>query len=613
MKRNMLTIFAVLVLASACMAEELWTKTVGDVKVGDVKGGVWELPVLLWGGDFPWFLANGGAETKPGSILGQLGLKIKIVRGDDPIGQSRRYVAGDSPFLRGTDAMLYQASQLIADNQKTKGYLLFQETWSAGDWFVVRKGITTMSDLKGQKVVMQRGGPHWGCFDDALFLAQMSWSDVQIVWADDLTGTPKSPAEMFRNDPSIKACFVVTPDMNGLTGGPDNIPDSSVEGLVEGSRVLFGTPSMNYSIWDGYVVRQEWYDARPADVHKLVFAFHKAVEELLDLAAGYEKGDKDKTKKYLQILQMAQDFYGKKDIPTLEKDAHGLVMDAKFAGHPGNIAFFQETGSGHGFQDVQNKRLDLVVRLGYASLKQGIAPSPINWSDKIFDGLATKGATKKSNIKSEELYEKLEQMEAAGTVGQRKMLAFSVYFDINQTTFDPVQYAADFERVLNIVAVGGNFTIAVRGNVDSHATIVHFINAGLANGFLRRDGDKQSGFRYFLRSSGKQITFDNVAEVLDIMNNPQFTATGEWDPKGCEADGLRTSKQRAQEVKDAIIKYAASKNFKLNPDQLVVTGVGIREPVHVKPNGPDQSKKNRRVEIAILNFQAEDASLGYEY
>jgi hypothetical protein len=59
----------------------------GDVPVNDVQQGAIQLPLILWGGDLPFLIANGGVDTKPDSIYGKMGLKIKITHGDDPVQQ----------------------------------------------------------------------------------------------------------------------------------------------------------------------------------------------------------------------------------------------------------------------------------------------------------------------------------------------------------------------------------------------------------------------------------------------------------------------------------------------------------------------------------------------
>src|SRR5437899_3302554 len=73
-------------------------------------GEVVEVPFILWGGDVATFHANGGLETRPGTLFHKHGLKLKLTRGDDFDKQVDAYLKNQSPFLRGTMSMLGQAS-----------------------------------------------------------------------------------------------------------------------------------------------------------------------------------------------------------------------------------------------------------------------------------------------------------------------------------------------------------------------------------------------------------------------------------------------------------------------------------------------------------------------
>ncbi len=97
-------------------------------------------------------------------------MNLKLVAGDDFVGQVRNYLSGKTPFLRGTTAMLGLASEVIGANPATKPVVFLQLTWSQGDHMVGRGGVK-LNELKGKKVVLQRGGPHVGLLDEILTTA----------------------------------------------------------------------------------------------------------------------------------------------------------------------------------------------------------------------------------------------------------------------------------------------------------------------------------------------------------------------------------------------------------------------------------------------------------
>src|SRR5262245_20840215 len=253
--------------AGPAAAQEPFAKLVGDVKVGDVKkADTLEVPFILWGGDVATFVANGGLETKSGTTYDKLGLKLKLTPGDNFPAQVKDYMEGKTPFLRGTMSMLGQASEVIGSDPKTKPVVFLQLTWSVGDHMVAREGLKTLADLKGKKIALQQGGPHVGMLDDILRTAGLTWNDITVVWTKDVSGKD-GPAERLRKDDAVAACFAISPDMQGLTGGLKNT-GTGAEGTVKGAHVLVSTADAAQSIADVYACRKDFYDANKALVEK---------------------------------------------------------------------------------------------------------------------------------------------------------------------------------------------------------------------------------------------------------------------------------------------------------------------------------------------------------
>ena len=241
-------------------AQERFSDAVGPVTIQEVTAITpLVVPYITWGGEAALFHANGGLTTRPGTIMAELGMNLKLVPGDNFQQQVRDYLSGKSPFLRGTFRMIAQASEVVGKDARTKPVVFGQLTWSAGDHFVGRSNIRKISDLRGKKIAIQKGGPHVGMLYDMLKTAQLSKSQIEIVWVDELTGA-KGPAERFRNDATIAGCFVITPDMIGLTGGPENT-GTGAEGTVKGARVVVSTATLSRSIADVYACRKDFYDA----------------------------------------------------------------------------------------------------------------------------------------------------------------------------------------------------------------------------------------------------------------------------------------------------------------------------------------------------------------
>ena len=371
----------VLVFASGARAQEKrFLDRVGSGAVGPMPSAAnIQTPYITWGGDMATFYANGGLTTRAGSLFQKQGLNLRLVPGDDFVQQVRDYRAGRSPFLRGTFHMIGLASEVIGADPRTKGVVILQMTWSAGDHMIARPNVKTVTELKGKTIALQQGGPHVGMLDDVLKSARLTWKDIKVVWAKDLTGSPDSPAELFRKRSDIDACFAITPDMVGLCGGLHNT-GSGAEGTVKGARVLVSTAELSRSIADVYVCRKDFYDANRELVTKFVAAYLKACEEVIDLKKQHAASP---SQAYKNLLQMTQDIYGKTTIPVLD-DAHGLLTDCTFVGYPGNVVFFTEQGNLHGFEAFHKAALDLAVGRGYARDRFGLFPAGLDYKSPMF-------------------------------------------------------------------------------------------------------------------------------------------------------------------------------------------------------------------------------------
>jgi len=557
-----------------------------------------QLPYITWGGDMATFYGNGGLTTKAGSLFQKQGLNLRLVAGDDFVQQVRDYRAGKSPFLRGTFHMIGLASEVIGADPRTKGVVILQMTWSAGDHMVARANVRTVSDLKGKTIVLQQGGPHVGMLDDVLKSAQLTWNDVKVVWTKDLTGSADSPAELFKTRTDIDACFAITPDMAGLCGGLRST-GSGAEGTVKGSRVLVSTAELSRSIADVYVCRKDFYDANKELVTKFVAAYLKACEEVIDLKKKHEASP---SAAYKSLLQMTQDIYGKTTIPVLD-DANGLLSDCTFVGHPGNVAFFTEQGNLHGFEAFHKAALDLAVGRGYAKERFGLFPSGLDYKSPLFLSYLTRTTVERQDrFRAEAVREEIEQLSAGGGLDERTILSFTINFEPNQTAFGVEQYGAEFKRVVETADKFGNAVIAIRGHSDPTKTLLDLVKAGMTKGVLKRSGTS-GNYSYSL--NGRPLDLSSTATLLNLIETGAFDGVPEVNPRETMQSALNLSRSRADQVRDSVVSYAKAQGLTLDKTQIQPVGVGVREPFIAKPANMEEAKQNMRVEFRILRVQAE--------
>jgi hypothetical protein len=434
--------------------------------------------------------------------------------------------------------------------------------------------------------------------DDILKSANLTWNDIKVIWAKDLTGTADSPAEMLRKNPTIDGCFCITPDMMGLCGDLRST-GTGAETTIKGARVLISTAEMSRSIADMIICRKDFYDANKDAVTKFVAGYLKASEELMALKKKYETGG---SPEYLAVLKMTQDIYGSKVIPTLENDAHGLVCDANFVGYPGNVAFFTEKGNLNGFEALQKSALDLATSRGYASVRCGLIPSGIDYATPLFVGyLADTKVERKEHFNAEAVASEIEALNS-GQLDEKKKWSFSISFSANQTEFSVEQYGAEFKKAIEVASKFGNATLAVRGHSDPSKTLSELVKAGLAKDVLKRSGTP-GNFSYFF--AGKPFDLNNIGEVINQINAGAFDGVAESNPREIMQAALNLSRRRAEVVRDEIVKYATANGMTIDKSQIQPFGIGIKEPLIAKPKNTDEAAKNMRVEFAIIQVEAE--------
>jgi ABC-type nitrate/sulfonate/bicarbonate transport system substrate-binding protein len=602
MKNRIVSIIVVLCmfLSVSALAEQSFSKLVGPVSVSSVKqADPLRVPFITWGGDMVTFYANGDLKGKPGSIFQKQGLNINLVPGDDFVQQVRDYMSGKSPFLRGTFRMIGMASEVIGQDPRTKGVVILQLTWSAGDHMVVRSHIKTIDDLKGKTIVLQEGGPHVGMLDDILNTAQIGWDDVKIIWAKDLTGTPDSPAEIFRKDRNVDVCFVISPDMIGLSGGLQNI-GSGAEGTVKGAYVRVSTAQLSRSIADVYVCRKDFYDANKDKVHKFAAAYLKAAEEVVGLKKAYEsKGSKE----FEKLLLLTQKIYGKEVIPTLEEDAYGLLADCTLVGHQGNVSFFTDANNLTGFKRFQESALKLAVTRGYAAKKYELLPSGLDYNSAVFTAYLSKTAVvKRDRFRAEVVQGEIESFAQQGALDQNTLYTFTIYFSPNQQDFPVEKYRESFQRVLELASKYGNVIIAVRGHSDPTLTLRELVLAGLKKGILRRSGSP-GNYRYSLK--GRPLDLNSINDVIRLVQTGDFDGAVDHNPRQTMQAALNLSRSRSEAVILSLTNYAKIKGIRFDASQIQPFGVGIREPFIAKPKNMEEAKQNMRVEFRLVKVSAE--------
>lgn len=524
--------------------------------VANVASGTKTLPLITWGGDIATIYANGNqTNTAPNSIFASHQLNYQLQREDQFARQVKNYLAGKTPFLRGTMGMINSASDLLNQDPRTKPVVFYQLTWSAGgDALVVKDGIRTARDLKGKSIAVQAYGPHVDYLIRVLKDAGLGLADVKLKWLPDLTGTDNSPAAaLYEND--VDAAFVIIPDGLALTSG-GNI-GTGAEDSIKGARILMSTKTANRVIADVYAVRSDYYQSHQDEIHRLAQALLESADKLQQLV----RDRSGKLADYRKMLTASAAIL--LDSPEATGDTEGLYADCEFVHSNGNVEFFQNANYPRNFEQVNADIQQGFKNLGLLSGKSSPEKASVNYK-QLSAGLAD-SSTQTQKFNKAEVASLITRKQQQGSLGEGELFSFEVFFAPNQNTFPTELYKDDFARVVELASTYGGAIITVEGHSDPM-------------GYLRAKKQNQP------------------AVVLGRIKQ--------------SAKNLSIS--RAQAVQDAIIQYASSNSILLDASQFEPIGHGISQPKTgvcgedpCAPKNEDQWRSNMRVVFRILQVEAE--------
>lgn len=529
------------------------------VRVNNVHSGTVELPIISWGADIATIYANGnGLTTSSSSLFGQAGLDFKLVREDVFARQLEKYMAGQTPYLRGTLGMINLAGDLLARDERTRPVVIVKlSDSSGGDALVVKDSIKTVANLKGKTIVLQAYGPHLDYLSRILRDAGLNLADVKVRWVRDLTGTSNSPAEAFRQK-DIDAAFVITPDALALTS--NGAVGTGAEDSVRGARVLMSTKTANKVIVDVYAVRSDYLEQNRSKVEAFVASLLKAQEQVNTLVTNSQS---QKTE-YQNLMRASAKIL--LDADTAVADAEGMYADAQMALFNGNKSFFTHANNARRFDALAKESLLGVKDFGLVSGKESLRAQVWDFArlqGKVGSVKEAAGARFDERATSA-VVNKLQQQ---GRLAEGELYAFEVYFAPNQNAFTAELYKDAFNRVIELASTYGGALITVEGHSDP---------------------------MQYLKSKKSNESALVLGQIKQSAKNLSYS--------------------RAQGVRDAILQYGKSKSMQLDTSQFVVAGQGIAMPKTgicgddpCAPKDEAEWRSNMRVVFRIIQVEAESS------
>jgi len=262
--------------------------------------------VVTWGGYAGGQYFNEGfAASTASRFTKEYGINVEFVLNDDVDASLNAWKAGDLDLHWYTvDAFPTIVSGLSAFDPVA----LFQADWSrGGDAIVVRRGISSVADLKGKKIAVAELTPSHSFLIWLLDAGGLSINDVTIV----AQASAVDAAAAFKSQ-QVDAAVVWSPD------------DEISVRAVPGSRVLESTRSASNIIADFFFAKREYVNANRDKLQKLYDGWMKGAAEINTSATAKAKAGK--------ILS--------EGLGIPEVDAIASIDNVRLVTHGDNLNFF---------------------------------------------------------------------------------------------------------------------------------------------------------------------------------------------------------------------------------------------------------------------------------
>lgn len=387
--------------------------------------------VVTWGGYAGGQYFNEGfAANTDSRFYKDYGFKVEFKILDDPTASRAAWKNDEVQLLWATVDALPTEMPGLADYDPK---VVFQSDWSrGGDAIVVRRGITSVADLRGKQIAVAEMSPSHSFLIWLLEAGGMSSSDVRIK----AVPSPVEAAEAFKSN-SVDAAVVWSPF------------DEECVKKVPGARVLQSTRNASNIIADVFIAKGEWLEKNRTRVQQLYEGWMKGAAEI-------NNNDSNK-RKAAKIL--AENFEG-----FTEEDAYGSINNVRLATHGDNLNFF---GLNRNFKGVTGEELYRRMTTAYQKLGYAEGKVPVwanaSWPKAVngtsLTGAANEGEGQKSFTNMTESESKTKEAVATKRV--------SISFRSGEYALDDnAKYIVDNEMVPIAKAFSGS-RIRVEGNTDN--------------------------------------------------------------------------------------------------------------------------------------------------
>ncbi len=474
----------------------------------------------VWAGWAPIIYANQGLAAGPAwKTPGGEEFRVELVLIDDPIAMQDAYAAGEIHIGWGTlDMVPLFLERMVGPDGTPKDSRVMpriyqQVDWSnGGDGIVVRDRIRTVSDLRGEKIVLAESSPSHYFTLNMLVAGGLQPSEVEMVFTADAF----QAAAAFHDRPQLAAAASWAPDIYNLSD-------------VRGNKLLVSTATANKLIADVWFARADFATDHPDLIEGLVRGIFDAMAEL--------KNDGPRQ----TAARLMADAYG---LPPAE--AANMFADAHSTNWAENYQFFLNQNNPTNFERIWSQAYYLYRRIG--KIKHRTVPF-----DQVMDfsvirklGQEEKYAAQKDEYSVQFVPKTTAEIQAEDEILTNTVVihffpnSHDLYKKITEREgekdverlYDP-NVDLVLEEIAKLAGQFGTARIVIEGHTDSSMR-------GRAPENLVRELSE-------LRANAVKQALVTKFQTLDPN---QFNVEGKgWDRPGDPNDPLNQSKNRRVEIK----------------------------------------------------------------
>ena len=542
------------------------------------------MPLITGAADGVTVSANGGLAPNPNSSLARavkMPLQLEVV--DDFDEQVKNYIAGKTPFLRGTVGMIALVSEALTNlDRGLEPVVIVQLSWSTGADGFVAKDVKSLAELKGKTIVLQKNGPHVDLVQVLLQDAGLKPGEVNLKYVRDITVNPKAkdgkvhePANALRNDASLAAAACISPDLLTLTAG-GNV-GTGAEDSVKGARAILTTRTASRVIADVYAVRRDFFDVQKPLVQSFVAAHlaeQKRFQELLANVAKKNQADAGKVAEFKKLSKPLAGIF-LQDENAVNDFILWAGVDSEIVGLAGNTEFFTAPNNPVGFNATQTRAVAYYEQTGLVSKAQKLNFAGWDFGSDFGSGLKTKEPEKKTFASAAEVRRAADSKDAS------KLFSYTFKFPAKMAEIRWQDYRQVFETMHEKVTRYGGAVVQLRGHADNF--FYNFVQ------MKRAKGDTTYQRRIEGSTQFEKRPLPTAEEVANSANKLSYSRA--FAVKQAYAQYLRENLGRTQDEMDL--------------SRFDVKGMGISDPVVKSPTTPEEREANMRGELVIIAVEAE--------